>query len=93
MVFNSAEAASCQGQVPLLGGGWSHVDADLLVSQGLHVLMAGRLTLWAHSPHGAKRGASFAEVPVVTSEACFEANTSKAMRVSSPVSEPDPGIG
>lgn len=41
----------------------------------------------------AKRGASFAEVPVVTSEACSEANTSKAMGVSSPVSEPDPGVG
>lgn len=55
--------------------------------------MACGLTLWAHSPHGAKRGASFAEVPVVTSEACSEANTSNAKGVSSPVSEPDPGVG
>lgn len=30
MVFNSAAAASCQRQAPL-GGGWSHVCADLLV--------------------------------------------------------------
>lgn len=34
MVFNSAEAASCQRQVPL-GGGWSHVDAALLVEAGV----------------------------------------------------------
>ncbi|KAG3267408.1 hypothetical protein H1C71_034883 [Ictidomys tridecemlineatus] len=50
------------------------------------------LTSWAHGPLGAERGASFTEVPVVTSEACSSANTSKAVRVSSLGSEPAAGI-
>lgn len=60
------------------------------------MLMAQGLTPWAHSPHGAERGASFTEVPMVTSEASSSANTSKAskaMRVSSPGSELEAGIG
>ncbi|MBZ3873889.1 Echinoderm microtubule-associated protein-like 4 [Sciurus carolinensis] len=50
------------------------------------------LTSWARSPLGAERGASFTEMPMVTSEACSSANTSKAVRVSSLGSEPAAGI-
>lgn len=57
MVFNSAEAASCQRQT-LLGGGWSHVYGDLLVRGEAGVCDSTRPDTLGSQPAIAERAAS-----------------------------------